>query len=193
VLLILRVSSRELRHDWVTPVLRSRALTWLTQPVVGWVIFAGVLLGTHFSPFYDFALSHPLVHEYVEHPLYLGAALIFYYPLLAANPGPRRVPYWLRAVSLFAMMIPETMTGFFIYASNYLMYPFYAHVHRPFGPTPIVDEQFGGALMWGLSMLIDSVWVVLAVVDWLHSETRRAERIDLQTLGRLPVPTGRSV
>jgi cytochrome c oxidase assembly factor CtaG len=191
VLLVLRVSPRNVRRRWVTPILRSRVVSWLTHPAVGWAIFAGVLLGTHFSPFYNFALEHPLVHEYVEHPLYLGAALVYYYPLLSVNPGPRRVSYGLRALSLFSMMFPETMTGFFIYSSNYLMYGFYADVHRPFGPAPIADQQFGGALMWGGSMLIDSVWVVLAVCDWLRNEKRVAERIDLQTMRTLvAVPGG---
>ncbi len=185
VLLVLRVSSRRVRHRWVMPVLRSRVLGWLTNPVVGWLIFAGVLLGTHFSPFYEFSLEHPLVHRFVEHPLYLGAALIYYYPLLSVNPGPRRVPYAWRAASLFSMMFPETMSGFFIYSSSYLMYPFYAHVDRPFGPAPIVDQQLGGALMWGGSMLIDSVWVAIAVIDWLRDEKRVAQRIDLQTMREL--------
>lgn len=49
------------------------------------VLFAGVLLGTHFSPFYDYALRHPDVHEFIEHPLYLGVALLYYYPLLDAQ------------------------------------------------------------------------------------------------------------
>jgi len=191
VLLVLRVSTRAVRHEWVIPVLRSRVLAWLTNPVVGWLIFAGVLIGTHFSPFYEFALEHPLVHDYLEHPLYLGAALIYYYPLLSANPGPRRIPYGLRAASLFTMMFPETMTGFFIYASNYLLYPYYGRVHRPFGPSPITDQQLGGALMWAGSMLIDSVWVIIAVVDWLRSEGRLAERIDMQTLRELPALPGR--
>jgi len=121
----------------------------------------------------------------------LGAALIYYYPLLSANPGPRRIPYGLRAASLFTMMFPETMTGFFIYASNYLLYPYYGRVHRPFGPSPITDQQLGGALMWAGSMLIDSVWVIIAVVDWLRSEGRLAERIDMQTLRELPALPGR--
>ena len=190
VLLILRVSTPAVRRRWIMPVLRSRALTASTHPVFGWLLFAGVLIGTHFSPFYEFALEHPLVHDYVEHPLYLGAALIYYYPLLPANPGPRRVPHGLRVTSLFTMMFPETMTGFFIYASDYLLYPFYGRVQRPFGPSAVVDQQFGGALMWGGSMLIDSVWVVLAVLDWLRNEKQKAQRIDLQTLRSLPAVGG---
>lgn len=192
VLLVLRVSTPAVRRRYVMPVLRSRVMGALTNPIVGWLVFVGVLMGTHFSPFYEFALEHPLVHQFVEHPLYLFAALVFYYPLLSDAPGPRRVPYGLRAVSLFSMMFPETMTGFFIYASSSVLYPHFVAVHRPFGPSPLVDQQLGGSLMWGGSMLIDSVWVVLAVTDWLRSETRLAERIDLQTMRDLPAAAGSS-
>jgi cytochrome c oxidase assembly factor CtaG len=182
ILLLLRVTSRRFRHAYLVPVLRSRIVVGLTHPVVSWLVFAGVLVGTHFSPFFNYSLSHPLVHEYVEHPLYLGAALLYYYPLIGHNSVPRRVSPSVRVISLFTMMIPETMTGFFIYASNYLLYPFYSHVSRPFGPNPLKDQQFAGALMWGGSMLIDSVWVSLAVLEWLHSEERRSHRVDLETL-----------
>jgi cytochrome c oxidase assembly factor CtaG len=186
VLLLLRASSPAVRRTWVLPVLRSRALTTLTRPLVGWLLFAGVLVGTHFSPFYEFSLEHPLVHEYVEHSLYLGVALIYYYPLLPGNPGPRKVPYNLRALSLFSMMFPETLSGFFLYATTHVLYPYYSHVQRPFGPVPLDDPQLGGALMWGGSMIVDSLWVTLAVLAWLRSEVRLAARIDLDTLSRLP-------
>jgi putative copper resistance protein D len=186
VLLALRVASRRVRQRWLLPVLRSRLVLALTNPFAGWLIFAGVLVGTHFSPFYNFALEHPLVHDYVEHPVYLGAALIYFYPLVPGNPGPRTVTPAIRVASLFLMMFPETMTGFFIYSSEYVIYPYYGTVARPFGPGPIADQQLGGALMWAGSMVIDSIWVVLAVLHWLRSESRRAYRMDVRTLGQLP-------
>jgi cytochrome c oxidase assembly factor CtaG len=188
VLLLLRVSSRDLRHAYIVPVLRSRVVTALTHPVVGWLLFAGVLTGTHFSPFFNYSLNHPLVHNYIEHPLYLGTALLYYYSLLGHNSVPHRVSPSLRVASLFLMMIPETMTGFFIYSSDYLLYPFYGHVSRPFGPDALKDQQFAGALMWAGSMLIDSVWVSLAVLEWLHSEERRSHRVDLETLAMATRP-----
>jgi putative copper resistance protein D len=188
VLLVLRVSSRDFRRKYVVPVLRSRVLAVLSHPVVSWVLFAAVLVGTHFSPFFDYSLRHPLVHEYVEHPLYLGVALLFYYPLLAGNPAPGRLSPGGRVISLFLMMLPETMTGFFIYASGYLLYPFYGTVDRSFGPNPLVDQQLAGSLMWSGSMLIDSVWVSLAVMEWLRSEERLSHRVDLETLAANPLP-----
>lgn len=188
VLLLLRAVDPGVRRRWIVPVLHSRALHALTHPVLTWVVFAGVLLGTHFSPFYDFALRHPNVHVFVEHPLYLGAALLYYYPLLDANPVPRHIPPAYRVLSLFLMMVPETMTGFFLYGSGYVLHPFYQSVQRPFGPGPLADQQLGGALMWAGGMIIDVAWIALATSEWFRNEARRTRRLDAQLARELSAP-----
>jgi putative copper resistance protein D len=187
VLLLLRVSSPAVRRRWLVRVLRGRAVRVLTNPVVGWALFAAILLGVHFSPFYEYALTHPPVHNYVEHPLFLFGAMVFYYPLLDGNPQPRQVPHWARVVSLGLMMAPEAMTGFFIYASSHVLYPYYLTVARPFGPTPLTGQQLGGALMWGGSMVLDAGWVMFAVVGWLRAEQAKTARLDAR-MAREAVP-----
>jgi cytochrome c oxidase assembly factor CtaG len=172
------VSSPELRRHWLVPLLRSSLADALANPVATWLALVLVIVGTHFTPFYELALEHSNLHRYVEHPLYLGAALLYFYPLLPGNLATRRVAPAGRVLSLFLMMVPETMTGFFIYASPYVMYPFYAHVSRPFGPGALADQQLGGALMWAGSMLIDAGWVTLAAHAWLRSEETKGRRVD---------------
>jgi cytochrome c oxidase assembly factor CtaG len=183
VLLLLRVSPRRIRHDYLVPVLRSRVVVGLSDPRLGWLLYGGVLIGTHFSPFYDYALYHPSVHNYVEHPLFLGVALIYYYPLIGHNSVPRYIKPGIRFVSLSLMMIPGAILGLTIYSSNYILFPFYEHVARPFPPfSTLVDQQLGGALMWAGGMIIESIWITLSVLDWLRSEEQNAHRVDVQTL-----------
>jgi cytochrome c oxidase assembly factor CtaG len=40
------------------------------------------------------------------------------------------------------------------------------------GADPLVDQQLAGALMWALAMVIDSVWMMVAAVEWWRSEER---------------------
>jgi cytochrome c oxidase assembly factor CtaG len=188
VLLLLRVSSRQTRHDWIVPVLRSRIVTVLTNPVVSGVLLAVVIMGTHFTAFFDYALQHDWFHNYVEHTLYLGAALLYFYTVLPGNPSRQRLAPGWRVLSLFLIMVPESMTGFFIYTSRYLLYPFYGDVSRPFGPGPIADQRLAGGLMWSMSMLTDFAWVSVAVMAWLHSEQRKSYRLDLDTLAKQTRP-----
>jgi cytochrome c oxidase assembly factor CtaG len=180
VLLALQVSSRSTRRRWLLPVLRSRAARWLSNPVATWVLFTATLLGTHFTPFYNYAVTHEAVHRYVEHPLYLTAGLLYFYPLVGANPVPHGPKPLAKIVSLVLMMAPETMTGFFIYSADQVLYPAYAGLDRPIITSALADQQLGGALMWCSGMVIDVVWITVAVHAWLQAETRAGRRIDLQ-------------
>ena len=40
------------------------------------------------------------------------------------------------------------------------------------------DQRLGGSLMWAGSMIIDVIWISLAVSDWLKSEERKSKAID---------------
>ncbi|MEP6796853.1 MAG: cytochrome c oxidase assembly protein [Lapillicoccus sp.] len=187
VLLALRVVPSRHRHPLVA-VLRSRPLRVLTNPILTWLLFAGTMLGTHFTPFYNYAVTHPLVHDYVEHPLYLTVALLYFYPLIGDNPLPHGPPPLAKVVSLIAQMAPESMTGFFLYTAPEVLYPAYADSDRPFGPGPLADQQLGGALMWCGGMVIGACWISVAVAAWLKAESRKARRIDRQIAADLSRP-----
>lgn len=191
-LLALRAVPPAARRRWVVPVIRSRVAMALTHPVVTWLLLAGTLLGTHFSPFYDYAITHEPVHRFVEHPLYLSVALLYFAPLLGRNPLPRRLPPLVKVVSLVAMMAPETMTGFFLFIGRHVYYPSYATVARPFGPGPLFDQQLGGAIMWGGGMILSALWIVVAVRQWLRAEERATRRSDRLLLAAVAGASPRS-
>lgn len=197
ILLSLRTASRTFRRRWLIPLFRSRALDVVTHPLVGWLVFMAVMVVSHIPAVYDFALRHPLVHDYVEHPVYVASALLYFYPLLAATPGRRNVAHGIRALSIFTMMVPTALIGFFIYAAPHLEYPFYAHVARPFGPGPLEDQQLSGALMWSSSMVLGAVWFCVVALRWLQAEERRSHRVDRAvarsiTAAHEPHPPGHS-
>lgn len=178
VLLALRAASRDVRRRRLLPLLRSRVVRVLMRPGVGWGLFVAVTVLSHLPAVYDYALRHPLVHDYVEHPLYVGSALVFFYPLLAPTPGPHRVSAGVRVLSMFTVMIPMALTGFFIYAAPHPAYPFYVHVARPFGPGALVDQQLAGALMWSSAMVLSALWLCLAGARFLREEEARGRRVD---------------
>lgn len=180
VTLAFRAASPQTRRTLIIPVLRSRVVWWLTNPYLTWLIFAGVLLGTHLTPFYNITLRHDAAHVFIEQPLYLIAALLYYYPLLGGNLTPQRPTPIQRVVSLALMMIPEIILGFIIYASPVVLYEAYATVERPFGLDPLSDQQLAGGMMWALGMVIDTIWISLAVGEWFTSEERRTRRVDAE-------------
>jgi cytochrome c oxidase assembly factor CtaG len=185
VTLAFRVASPHTRRTVFIPILRSRIVWWLTNPYLTWLVFAGVLLGTHLTPFYNITLQHDIAHVFIEQPLYLGAALLYYYPILGGNLTPRRLTPLQRVGSLATMMIPEIILGFIIYASPVVLYEAYATVERPFGLDPLSDQQLAGGMMWALGMVIDTIWISLAVAEWFSSEERRARKVDAQIAAEL--------
>jgi cytochrome c oxidase assembly factor CtaG len=42
------------------------------------------------------------------------------------------------------------------------------------------QQQLAGALMWSMSMIVDSVWIALAVQRWFESEKQAGERINAE-------------
>ena len=179
VTLAFRASSDRTRRRVVVPLLRSRAVRLLTNPILTWVLFAGVLLGAHFTGFYEWALGNHDAAMFVEQPLFLAAAFLYYFPLIGSNLQPRRPPHSVRRMSLAVMMIPEAIVGAVIYFASAVLYPTFA-AERPFGLDPMGDQQLAGALMWALVMVVDSFWMMVAAAEWFASEERRGRRIDAE-------------
>ena len=67
------------------------------------------------------------------------------------------------------MMVPETLTGFFIYVSPNSLYQ---------GMFTLNDQRRGGSIMWSGGMIIDAVWIAFAVYHWIKSEERASVLID---------------
>ena len=67
------------------------------------------------------------------------------------------------------MMIPETLTGFFIYVAPHSIYN---------GMFTLNDQRRGGSIMWSGGMIIDTVWMAFAVYHWIKSEERASIAID---------------
>lgn len=179
ILLLSDCLTVEARERWLDPVLNSSVVRWLTNPIVSWLVFASVLIGTHFTPFYDWALRNHDAELFIERPLFLLAALLYYLPLIGDNPLPDRPTPAVKLVSLATMMLPEALVGGVIYFAPVLLYPTFG-APRPFGLDPLADQQLSGAIMWALVMTIDSFWMMVIAAEWFTAEEKRSERIDAE-------------
>jgi len=159
----------------VIRALRSQVGLVLVNPVVTWVLFVTVLIGSHVTPVMEWVLGDHDAMAYVERPLYLVAALLFYYPLIGNDMCARRPRPAMRLLSLGLMMIPETALGAVIFLAPVTLYPSYVASVARVGGDALVDQQLAGALMWAITMVIDSVWMMVAAVEWWRSEERQTE------------------
>jgi putative membrane protein len=147
-------------------LLHSRFARTLGHPVVAWSIFAVVLLGTHVPAFYDLALRHPVVHA-GEHALYLWAALVFWAPLIGADPVPHRLTSIGAVLYMLTAMIPMTVVGVWLLTADRVVYPHYAGY-----ANALADQHSGGVVMW----LAGSVLMIAATLICVWAALLREER-----------------
>lgn len=157
--------------------LRSPVVAVLTNPILTWLLFAGALLGTHFTSFYDWTLANHGAMVMIKQPMFLITAFLYYLPLMGANLLPKRPSHAARLISLALMMIPEALVGAVIYFSPVILYDGFDTI-RPFGLEAKPDQQISGAFMWGLVMSIESFWMMVVTADWFKSEERRSRKVD---------------
>jgi putative membrane protein len=168
---LLRASSPATRNRWILPFLRSRPIWFLSHPVVAWVLFASVMWGTHFSPLFDLSLENRLVHD-LEHVLYIGAALLFWWPIVGLDPAPHRMGHAGRILDLFMQMPQTSFLSMAILFAGQPLYPHYATLNSPYGIDALADQQLAAGIMWFVGDVIFMVALLVVLAGWIRSEER---------------------
>lgn len=179
ITLVLRLSSRATRRRYVLPILHSRLMRTLSFPVTAWVVFAGVMWGSHFSGLFDVALEEPLVHD-LEHGLFLASALLFWWPAVGVDPAPWRLAHPARIGYVFLQMTQNTFLAVVILNVTTVLYPHYATLGQPYGIDPLADQRLAAGVMWIAGDAIFLAAIMVLVAGWMRSEARGLARSDRQ-------------
>ncbi len=182
ITLLLRLASPETRQRRILPVLHSRVLRALSFPVVAWVLFAGVMWGTHFSPVFDRALEDPLIHD-LEHVAYLAAGVLFWWPAIGLDPAPWRMSHPVRALYVLMQMPQNTFLAVAVLNAEQPLYAHYATLVRSWGPSPVIDQQIAASEMW----LFGDLGFLVAILGLVYAWMRHEERVTVQADRRADV------
>ena len=168
-------------------VLHSGPVRTLTHPVVAWCAFALVMWVTHFTPLYDLALENEPAHI-GEHAAYLGAAFLFWWPVIGIEPSHVRLGWPGRIAYVLLAMPQQSFLGVAIHQASTPLYAHYETLARPWGPPPLVDQQLAGTLMWVGGDFLFIGALALIVLAWMRHEGRATEHLDR----RLDLADGRA-
>jgi putative membrane protein len=166
---LLRAATPNVRRTVILPILHSRVMRVLSFPVVSWLVFAGVMWGTHFSPLFDASLENPLIHD-LEHALYLAAGLLFWWPAVGLDPSPWRMPHPVRAMYVFLQMPQNTFLAVTILNSTVVLYAHYATTVRAWGPSVLEDQQIAGGVMWLTGDILFLAGLAGILAGWMLHE-----------------------
>ncbi|HLX33626.1 MAG TPA: cytochrome c oxidase assembly protein [Candidatus Limnocylindrales bacterium] len=177
---VLRVASPRVRRRVLLPILDSAVVKALGHPVVAWLSFTLVLYLSHFSPLFEAALEDPFIHD-LEHVLFLAAALLFWWPIVALDPAPRRLSHPARIGYVLVQMPPSSFLAMVVLFANSALYSHYAALGSIYGIDPLADQQLAAGIMWFVSDAILIGTIMLLVAGWMRHEERDQVAADRRT------------
>ena len=148
---LLRGLPAAIRMYWVGPLYRWPPLRWLcrglTHPVPAGLLFAGAAWFWHVPAVYELALRSPPWH-YLQHACFLGAGLLFWYPVIRPYPSRPRWSPWLLLPYLLFADVQNTVLSAVLTFSERVLYPYYEQVAGFGGASALDDQAAAGVLMW---------------------------------------------
>jgi cytochrome c oxidase assembly factor CtaG len=140
------------------PLLRSalvqRLGSVLANPIFCWFTATAILIGWHVPSAFALGLGSELWHR-VEQASFLGAGLLFWWPVILTRPR------WGIVLYLFLATLPCDALSAFLAFCDRVVYPAYLATPRHFDISPLQDQECAGALMW---VSVTFAYLVPAVV-----------------------------
>lgn len=127
---------------------------------------------------YDAAQGRTFTHD-LEHFMFFGTALLYWWPIIHPSGGRRRLSFGLA----LPYLLPPFREGMLIRVMlTFASQPFYqtcAGMQMPWCFNPVTDQQLGGLIMWipgGMFFLIPVVGLLVAI---LNTEERPARPVSI--------------
>lgn len=145
----------------------------LTNPFVAATLYVSTVALWHAPSFYDAAQGRTLVHD-LEHVMFLGTALLYWWPVVHPGGGKRRLGFGLGILYLTPALLSQNVIGMVLTFADRPLYATYQHVPRLWGISVVLDQQLAGAVMGITGAAINLVAMTVLLVLFLRSEERRS-------------------
>jgi cytochrome c oxidase assembly factor CtaG len=172
-LALLRGLPQSLPRRVAGPILRLGLVKWfgqaVTHPAICWLAAAFALIGWHLPGVFALALRWERLHE-LEHASFLGAGLLFWWPVVQPWPSKARWPRWSIPLYLFCATLPCDVLSAFLAFCERVVYPSYLSAPRAFSISPLQDQECAAALMWACVTVIFLVPAVIVTLEILSPQ-----------------------
>jgi cytochrome c oxidase assembly factor CtaG len=151
----------------------------LSNPTLCWLAAAAALVGWHVPAAFTFALQSETWHV-VEHSSFLVAGFLFWWPVIQPWPNVIHEPRWFILLYLFLATLPCDILSAYLTFCDRVVYPVYLNTPRPFGISPLADQQCAGALMWSCITILYLLPAAILTVQLLSAQTAPANQAPLE-------------
>jgi cytochrome c oxidase assembly factor CtaG len=167
VTLALQASERHTQRR-LLKVLHSKAMEFITHPLLVAINFAGTMLIFFLTPFYQFSLEHPLLHE-LTHLHFLVSGILYWWLVVGVDPSRWRMPFPAK-LGYLAIGIPTTtILGLALTQGRTSIAPLF---------HSLSDTHAGGAILWIVGELFTLGAMAIVVIQWMAVDKREAIRGD---------------
>ena len=125
----------------------------LRRPLVALPLYVLSVYSWHVGFLFEGAVRHPLVHV-LQHESFLVANLLLWWPVM--EPNKRQMPGQLWKIGyIFAARMATMFLGMlFVFTRPILYAGAYGTGERPFGFSPLFDQQTAGGMMMTLDIAV---------------------------------------
>ena len=165
-------------REWALWAVHTKPAMFIAHPGFAAVNFAASLVIFYFTPIFDWATREHIGHQWmIVHFLITG--YLFVQSLIGIDPGPARVSYPFRLVTLIAVMAFHAFFGIALMTGSGLLLPdWFGAMGRTWGLSPLEDQQQGGAIAWGIGELPTIALAIIVSWQWFKSDRRDSVRLD---------------
>lgn len=168
-------------REWLLVLVHSRVGQFFAHPVVAAVNFVVSMLLFYYTGLFEWSLRSSVGHLFMVVHFTL-AGYLFVNSLVGVDPGPRRLGYPQRLLTLFATMAFHAFFGVSLVSSESLLVAdWFGLLGRPWGASAISDQQTGGAITWGIGELPTLALAIGVALAWSRDDDRRARQRDRRT------------
>ena len=159
-------------------LLHSKYFQVISNPVVALAIFDGSLFALYMTPLFGELMQSHAGHLFMGLH-FLLAGTLFFHVIVGIDPTPKRVPYIVRIIILFAAM---SIHAFFsialLSATTLLDGGYFLSLDRPWSTDLLADQSAGGAVGWAMGEIPILIALVATFIQWVRDDKKETRRID---------------
>ena len=165
-------------REWVLWAVHTKYAMFIAHPLFAAANFAASLVIFYFTPLFEWATREHIGHQWmVVHFLITG--YLFVQSLIGIDPGPARLSYPFRIITLIGVMAFHAFFGLALMGGSGLLLPdWFGAMGRTWGLPPLEDQQSGGAIAWGIGEIPTIILTIIVSVQWFNSDRRDSKRLD---------------